>query len=103
MRLDGALAALEPVPRHPSSIHAPADPLLMAHASGWSLSAPYRLRPLPDGADSEADPGIGTSAVSLPLRAVADRAGGVIALSGPELPPFLSRRGGSVTSGQAAG
>lgn len=102
VRLDGELAAREPVPRHPSSIHAPADPLLMAHASGWSLSAPYRLRPLPDGADPATESGAGASSGSLPLRAVADRAGGVIALTGPELPPFLSRRGGSVTSGQAA-
>jgi len=103
VRLDGEQAAREPVPRHPSSIHAPADPLLMAHASGWSLSAPYRLRPLPDGAESETHPGVGGTAAVLPLRAVADRAGGVIALTGPELPPFLTRRGASVTSGQAAG
>ena len=75
----------------------------MAHASGWSLSSPYRLRPLPDGAEPGTDPGLGASAGVLPLRAVADRAGGVIALTGPELPPFLNRRGASVTSGQAAG
>jgi len=103
VRLDGERAAREPVPRHPSSIHAPADPLLMAHASGWSLSAPYRLRPLPDGAEPGMEPGSGATATVLPLRAVADRAGGVIALTGPELPPFLNRRGASVTSGQAAG
>jgi superfamily II DNA or RNA helicase len=88
VRLDETRIPLEPVPRFPSTIVAPADPLLIAHARSWSLSEPYLVRPR---GTEEPPQGAGGSHASLPLRALADDAGDLIRLSGPELPPFLRR------------
>ena len=88
VRLDESRIPLEPVPRLPSYVVAPADPLLIAHARTWSLSEPYLVRP--QGAEESA-PGVGGGHASLPLRALADDAGDLIRLTGPELPPFLRR------------
>jgi superfamily II DNA or RNA helicase len=88
VRVDGARAAIEPVPRHPSYVVAPADPLLLAHARTWSLSEPYRIRPRP-GAAATAAAGVGNA--RLPLRALADDPGALLRVRGPELPPFLRR------------
>ncbi|MEB3322406.1 MAG: DEAD/DEAH box helicase family protein [Synechococcaceae cyanobacterium] len=89
VRLDGDRAAVEPVPRRPSTVCAPADPLLIAHARTWSLSEPYLIRPRPGA--SETPPGGAAGAGRLPLQALADAPGEVIRLGGPELPPFLRR------------
>ena len=91
VRMDGERAALEVIPRQPSYVFAPADPLLMGYASSWSLSEPYlvRSKPLSLGLEPQ-----GGSAPSLPLRALADDAGAVIAMGGPQLPGFLQRRSG---------
>jgi superfamily II DNA or RNA helicase len=88
VRIDGTRAAVEPIPRHPSYIYAPADPLLISFARHWSLSRPYLLQPRPDvqgGVPGSHAPG------TLPLRALADDAGALIAVRGPELPRFLQR------------
>lgn len=78
------------MPRHPSYVFAPADPLLMQYARTWSLSEPYVLRPR--NVESEAEPsGAGRSA-QLPLQAVEDGAGAVIRMRGPQLPDFLMQR-----------
>ena len=90
VRLDETRMPLEPVPRFPSTVVAPADPLLIAHARTWSLSEPYLVRPR--GAQETAEgAGSGRGSPSSPLRALADDAGELIRLSGPELPRFLRR------------
>ncbi|MCP9927935.1 DEAD/DEAH box helicase [Cyanobium sp. CH-040] len=87
VRMDGERARLESIPREPSYVHAPADPLLIGHARGWSLSEPYLLRPRPA---TEAQPLAGGSASGqLPLQAIDERAGPLLRVRGPELPPFL--------------
>lgn len=90
VRVDGMRAIVEPIPRRPSYVYAPADPLLIAHARTWSLSEPYLIRPRGD--DSVAAPeaqGAGGTSGRLPLQALDDDPGQVIRLSGPELPAFL--------------
>lgn len=90
VRMDAERASAESVPRHPSYVFAPADPLLMQYARTWSLSEPYVLRPR--NVESEAEPsGAGRSA-QLPLQAVEDGAGAVIRMRGPQLPDFLMQR-----------
>jgi len=91
VRMDGQRAAMESVPRHPSYVFAPADPLLMQYARTWSLSEPYVLRGR--GTDAAAEPeGDNGRAPSLPLQAVEDGAGAVIRMRGPQLPSFLLQR-----------
>jgi len=89
VRLDGGREASEPVPRHPSYVFAPADPLLISHARSWSLSEPYLLRGRSTAAAAEA--GGGHWSPSTPLAAVADGAGSVIAMNGPQLPTFVQQ------------
>ena len=88
VRMDNERAALEAVPRQPSYIFAPADPLLISYARSWSLSEPYLLRPrvMP----TEAADGIGHSSQQLPLQAIDERAGNLLRVRGPELPSFLN-------------
>jgi superfamily II DNA or RNA helicase len=91
VRMDGERGEREPIPRHPSYVYAPADPRLMHYARSWSLSEPYWLRPptappLPAGGGS-----MGVPDLRGPLEAVADTAGELIRLRGPQLPSFLDR------------
>ena len=88
VRMDGSRAAVETVPRDPSYVFAPADPLLLRYARSWSLSEPYLVRPRV--ASSANDIGSGGSP-SLPMEAIDERAGEVIRMRGPELPQFLRR------------
>jgi superfamily II DNA or RNA helicase len=88
VRMDGQRAAVETVPRQPSYVFAPADPLLMSYARSWSLSEPYLIKPKQVAAEPEAA-GSGRGG-SLPLQAVEARIGAVISM-GPELPSFLQR------------
>ncbi|MDP4706957.1 MAG: helicase-related protein, partial [Cyanobium sp. MAG_237] len=88
VRMDGQRAAVETVPRQPSYVFAPADPLLMSYARSWSLSEPYLIKPKQVPAEPEAA-GSGRGG-SLPLQAVEARIGAVISM-GPELPSFLQR------------
>jgi superfamily II DNA or RNA helicase len=90
VRMDGSRAQQETVPRHPSYVFAPADPLLMQYARTWSLSEPYLIRPRNSDAESEASSS-GRGA-SLPLQALQDGAGEVIRMKGPQLPNFLLQR-----------
>jgi superfamily II DNA or RNA helicase len=88
VRLDGERAALEPVPRRPSYVFAPADPLLIRYARSWSLSEPYLLRSRA-GEPGSPPPGAGPGAVRLPLEALDERVGTLLRVRGPELPGFL--------------
>jgi superfamily II DNA or RNA helicase len=90
VRMDGSRAQQETVPRHPSYVFAPADPLLMQYARTWSLSEPYLIRPRTSDADS--DPAGSGRGASLPLQALQDGAGEVIRMKGPQLPNFLLQR-----------
>jgi len=91
VRVDPNRAELETIPRHPSYIYAPADPLLMSYARSWSVAEAYVIRPraLPDG---ELGAGGAGAAGQLPLEALGDGAGEVIRLRGPQLPAFLDKR-----------
>ncbi len=91
VRMDGERGELEPLPRHPSYIYAPADPLLMQYARTWSMSAPYWLR-----SPSQAHPQVSSAASIDPraarrLEAHSDLAGPLIRLRGPQLPDFPGR------------
>ncbi len=90
VRMDGERAALEPVPRQASHVFAPADPLLIRYARSWSLSEPYLIRASAAPAPA-AQAAAGGNPALLPLQALADDAGEVIRLRGPQLPPFLGR------------
>ena len=91
VRMTPELAEQEPIPRNPSYVVAPADPLLMSYASTWSVAEPYVLSPADSGASPLSDsPGHGRDP-SLPLEAVNDGAGAVIRLKTPQLPSFLQR------------
>jgi len=91
VRIDDERAGLEAVPRHPSYVFAPADPLLMQMARTWSLSEPYVLRQRQPESSEEELPGA-ARAGSLPLQAVEDEAAGVIHVRGPQLPHFVMQR-----------
>ncbi|MFZ9282833.1 MAG: DEAD/DEAH box helicase [Prochlorococcaceae cyanobacterium] len=90
VRLDGGRERHEAIPRDPSYVFAPADPLLMSYARSWSLSEPYLLR----GRPQASEPSAGSSgwSASRPPAAIADGAGSVIAMSGPQLPGFLQQK-----------
>jgi superfamily II DNA or RNA helicase len=92
VRLDGEREALEPIPRQPSYVYAPADPRLMHYARSWSLSEPYWLRPATaESGASGMSAGGHAPDLRGPLEALGDAAGEVIRMRGPELPPFLQR------------
>jgi len=88
VRMDGTRAALEAIPRQPSYVYAPADPLLMGFARRWSLSEPYLIDTSPASAESDSPTGGRASPVE-PLQAIEARAGRLIHVRGPELPRFL--------------
>jgi len=90
VRMDAERCGLETVPRHPSYVFAPADPLLMQYARTWSLSEPYVLRPR--SGEAEAETSSSGRAGSLPLQALEDGAGAVIRLRGPQLPNLPMQR-----------
>lgn len=90
VRMDGDRSGQEAIPRRPSYVFAPADPLLISYARGWTVSEPYVIRPRPP----EMAPGGGGSPGSdqrLPLQALADDAGRMLSVSGPVLPSIRRR------------
>ena len=86
VRVDGGRAALEAIPRLPSYVYAPADPLLIGFARSWSLSEPYLIRPRSLPGEPLAG---GAPSGTLPLQAIDERPGDLIRFRGPELPSFL--------------
>ena len=91
VRMTPDLAASEPIPRHPSYVFAPADPLLMEYARSWSVAEPYVLRSREAGDESVVMAGRSPKGPTLPLEAVDDGAAAVIRLKTPQLPSFLQR------------
>lgn len=97
VRMCNIRAATETVPRDPSYVFAPADPLLMSYARSWSLSEPYRIQAQPQEVDADDPLQSGAwRGPSLPLEAVNDGAGAVIRLRTPELPNFCINENFSV-------
>ena len=92
VRLDADRMGAEGIPRDPSYVFAPADPLLIAHARTWARSEPYVIRS--EAAEVAPDMGGPGAGGAQPLTALADGAGAVIHLRGPELPAFLARAAG---------
>lgn len=88
VRLEGERCAQEAIPRDASLVFAPADPLLLSHARSWSISEPYLLRGTTPAALTDPLGGSGGRG-SLPLAAVDQGTGAVIALGGPQLPGFV--------------
>jgi len=93
VRLDADRMGAEGIPRDPSYVFAPADPLLIAHARTWARSEPYVIRS--EAAQTSPVMGGPGAGGAQPLTALADGAGAVIHLGGPELPAFLARPAGS--------
>ena len=91
VRMTPELARDEPIPRHPSYVYAPADPLLMGYARGWSIAEPYVISAAEDASCGDVNSRAGWVGPSLPLEAVGDGAGAVIPLKTPQLPSFLQR------------
>jgi len=92
VRLHGDQTSAEPVPRHPSFVYAPADPLLISHARSWSLSEPYLLRARSLLATDAAGACPGGRGSQGPPAAIADAAGAVLAMNGPQLPRFVQQQ-----------
>ncbi len=89
IRINSTTCALEPLPRFPSFVFAPADPLLMRYARSWSINKPYLIKN-PDPTQSFACPQERRQGPNLPDEAMNDKAREVITFAAPELPSFLS-------------
>ncbi len=88
VRMSSARASLEAIPRNPSHVFAPADPLLMSYARSWSEAKPYLIK----GNQSVSQIGGSSSSPKgpiLPMEAVGDGAGEIIKMQTAELPQFL--------------
>ena len=55
VRMSTARASLESIPRQPSVVFAPADPLLMEYAKEWSRSKPYLISRFESNNSNEID------------------------------------------------
>ncbi len=88
VRISNSRTSLETVPREPSHVFAPADPLLMAYARTWSSSKPYLIKGNEPETSTECLSYISKGPI-LPLETVGDGAGKVIKMRTAELPNFL--------------
>ncbi len=85
VRISPKRAVLEPIPRKPSFVFAPADPLLMEYARSWSIAKPYLIR----GNEMTSSIGSGhwiSRGPSLPMEAVNEVVGQMITMKAAELP-----------------
>ncbi len=88
VRLSSDRVNSEPIPRHPSHIYAPADPLLMDYAKSWTKERPYFIKGkesllLSEGIDSN------TNRLCLPMEAIRDHPGKAFNFGSIELPRFI--------------
>nr|WP_320677608.1 DEAD/DEAH box helicase family protein [Prochlorococcus sp. MIT 1300] len=91
VRMDSQRAADEPIPRDPSYVFAPADPVLINHAQDWAKSQPYQIKSSTISTSDLENFGESSHRPSLPLEAINDGAGKVIRMHTPELPAFLKK------------
>ena len=81
---------LESIPRDPSYVFAPADPLLMEYARSWSVAKPYLIRI--NNSDNSMGTDLGSASfISLPMEAINHQSGEIIRMRTLELPDFLKR------------
>ncbi len=90
VRMSCSREQLENVPRDPSYVFAPADPVLMEYARSWSISKPYLIR-RNNYLDQTTELFSASSKVCLPLEAINHQAGEIIRMRTLELPDFLKR------------
>ncbi len=88
VRMSKERAEIEPIPRNPSHIFAPADPLLIEYARNWSKAKPYLIKGTQSVSTIETASWIPKSPI-LPMEAVGDSAGELIKMRTAELPQFL--------------
>ncbi len=88
VRISSDRTSLETIPRNPSFVFAPADPLLIEFAKSWSISNPYLIPSKRD--EDEIEVTFGKSyGLTLPLEALNVGVGPMIRLGTAELPSFL--------------
>ena len=90
VRMSSSRQNLEPIPRDPSCVFAPADPLLMEYARNWSIAKPYLIRSN-NSLGNEDDEISSESKISLPMEAINQQVGEIIRMCTPKLPNFLKR------------
>ncbi len=88
VRMSTARASLESIPRQPSVVFAPADPLLMEYAKEWSRSKPYLISRFESNNSNEIDSKT-FNRPCLPMEAIQDEALELIRIRTPELPNFM--------------
>ncbi len=89
IRMTSDLASIESVPRKPSYVFAPADPLLMKYARSWSIAKPYLIRKNEDSTQTFRANNL--CSPNLPMEAVNDEPTELIRMRTAELPNFLQR------------
>ncbi len=88
VRMSNSRSNIEPVPRNPSYVFAPADPLLIDYAKNWSSAQPYLITANQNILPNENQCAQFRGAL-LPLEAVNDKASTMIKMNPVELPSFL--------------
>ncbi len=88
VRMNNERAAIEAIPRKPSYVFAPADPMLMEYASSWSEAKPYLIKSDKSVSKIESSSWI-SRRLNLPMEAIGDKAGEVIRMGTIQLPQFL--------------
>ncbi len=89
VRVNSHIASLEPIPRFPSYVFAPADPLLIDFAKGWSITPPYLIRRNYEDICPVSDRQICFKGPQLPLKAIGNTIGELISIRSAQLPSFL--------------
>ncbi len=90
VRLSPGQASEENIPRNPSYIFSPADPLLMAYARSWSLSKPYLIQCNKNNLFN-LNQSQGVLSAKASFEVINDRASEVIQLRSVDLPEFIQR------------
>ncbi len=88
VRMSTSRASVEPIPRNPSHVFAPADPLLMEYARSWAKTKPYLIKKNEPTCSIQKSSWI-SRGPTMPMEAVRDGAGKIIRMHPTELPNFL--------------
>lgn len=90
VRMSSERESLEAIPRDPSHIYSPADPLLIEYAHNWSETKPYLIKGNKSEDKIDSASWISKGA-TLPMEAVDQGIGNLIRIRTAELPQFLKR------------